>query len=392
MPTPTRLSLILILAALTAFGPLSIDMYLPAFPGIARDFGAPMDRVELSLTAFFAGLALGQLLFGTISDRFGRKAPLYAGLLLYIAASIACARAPGVNALIALRFVQALGGCAGMVISRASVRDLFDPREAARVFSLLMLVMGVAPILAPVIGGYVTQVWGWRAIFGIVAVFATACLLAVRFLLPETRGADPSVRLSRTFHTYGSILRQPHFLGYAVTGAAAQAGMFAYITGSPFVFIEHFGIPARHYGWVFGTNALGLIAVSQLNGMLLRKHAPEALLRVSSPLICGFGLLLGLASLLDAGLWGIALPLFLYVATLGAVFPNTIATALSRQGRQAGAASALVGTLQFTLAFASSAAVSLMHAHSARPMALTLAGCGLISWATHRWISRIRVS
>ena len=271
--------LVVILASLTAFAPLSIDMYLPSFTQIAAEFGTDVSKVELSLASFFIGLSLGQLFYGAAADRFGRKKPLYVGLIIYCAASVLCIFAPNVETLIALRFFQALGACSGIVIARAIVRDLFDHSESARFFSLLMLVMGVAPILAPLIGGYVALFFGWRAIFVIVAGISGICLLAVYGFLPESKAADKSVRIDKIASIYLSILRDRKFLGFTLAGGLAQAGMFAYITGSPFVFIQLFGIPSEHYGWIFGANALGLIALSQINARLTKTYNPTKILR-----------------------------------------------------------------------------------------------------------------
>src|SRR5215203_1431190 len=284
--------LVVILASLTAFAPLSIDMYLPSFPQIAGDFGVSVATVELSLAAFFVGLAFGQLFYGTATDKFGRKKPLYVGLTIYCGASLLCVFAPGVETLIILRFFQALGACGGIVIARATVRDLFDHSESARVFSLLMLVMGVAPILAPLVGGYVAFFFGWRAIFGVVSVISAISLGAVYRFLPETKEPNPNVRLSKSLEIYMNVLKDKNFLGFTLAGGLAQAGMFAYITGSPFVFIELFGIPAERYGWVFGSNAIGMIAVSQINGRLVRNFNPTQILRACLLVTAIFSLLL----------------------------------------------------------------------------------------------------
>lgn len=372
--------LVVILAALTAFAPLSIDMYLPAFPQIAEDFAVSHGRVELSLATFFVGLSLGQLMYGTAADRFGRKLPLYIGLTIYCLASTVCAFAPNIETLIVLRFFQALGGCAGIVIARAMVRDLFEHRESARVFSLLMLVMGVAPILAPLIGGYIAIYFGWRSIFFILAVFSAVSFAAVYVFLSETREPNPDVHLNRTFSTYWNIFKDKEFLGFTFAGGLAQAGMFAYITGSPFVFINLFQIPAESYGWIFGANALGLIAFSQLNGRLLRAYNPNRLLMFSLPAITIFGLCLILAGVLGLGFWAITVPLFLYIASLGMIFPNATAGALSKQQEHAGAASALLGTLQYILAAISSGLVSYFNNGTTLPMTALIGSCGIAAF------------
>jgi DHA1 family bicyclomycin/chloramphenicol resistance-like MFS transporter len=376
-------SLILILGALTAFGALSIDMYLPAFPKIASTFSVPESQVELSLTSFFVGMALGQLIYGPLADRFGRKPPLFFGLFLYSVFSAACSLAPTMEALIVFRFFQALGACAGIVIARAVVRDLFKSHEAARVFSLLMLVLGIAPILAPLLGGYIATFSTWRAIFWIHASFGALCIVSSVFVLPHTRRADQSVRLTRVFHTYFGILRNKEFLGYALSGSLAQAGMFAYITGSPFVFIHLFGIQARHYGWIFGLNAIGLILSAQLNVRLLRIYNPNQILQRTLFFIAIFGLLLGISGLLGAGLWMTAPCLFVYLSLLGMTFPNTAAGALAQHGASAGSASALLGSLQFIIAFLASIAVSFFHDGTSLPMTVTIGICGALSFMNY---------
>lgn len=372
--------LVPILASLTAFAPLSIDMYLPSFPKIAEEFAVPDAAVELSLASFFIGLALGQLFYGTATDRFGRKQPLYVGLTIYFIASITCAFAPNLETLIGARFFQALGACGGIVIARAMVRDLFDHQESARVFSLLMLVMGVAPILAPLIGGYVALFLGWRAIFGIVAAFSLLILGAVWKFLPETKAPNPSVKIGNTFQSYWRILKDREFLGFTLTGGFAQAGMFAYITGSPFVFISVFGVPAEKFGWIFGANALGLIALSQLNGRLLRTRDADDILRRCLALTAVFCAALILAGVFNLGIWGVSIPLFLYIASLGMILPNATAGALSKQGAMAGTASALIGSLQYGLAAISSTLVSSLNNGTTLPVTLLIGFCGIAAF------------
>lgn len=368
---------VVILASLTAFAPLSIDMYLPAFPQVAAAFGVEQSRVELSLAAFFIGLATGQMFYGTVTDRFGRKNPLYVGLVIYIVASVICAFSPSVEALIVSRFFQALGACGGIVIARATVRDLFDHQASARVFSLLMLVMGVAPILAPLAGGYVALFFGWRAIFFVVATVGAMCLWAVYTRLPETKEPNPNVKLSNTFGIYLAIAKNREFLGFTLAGGFAQAGMFAYITGSPFVFIELFGIPSEHFGWIFGANALGLIALSQLNGRLLKTYNPTRILRVCLAFLAVFSVALIFAGLFNLGFRGTIVPLFLYIASLGMIFPNSTAGALRTQTETAGAASALIGTIQYSLAAAASFLVSHFSIGTTLPMTAMIGVCGI---------------
>jgi DHA1 family bicyclomycin/chloramphenicol resistance-like MFS transporter len=372
---------------LMAFAPMSIDMYLPGLPAIATEFGGQTAAAQFTLASFFIGLALGQAIHGPLADRYGRKPPLYAGLALYTAASVGCALAPDVATLTALRFMQALGGCAGVVIARAVVRDRFDAHTSARVYSLLMLVIGLAPILAPLAGGWILVVAGWRAIFMVLALFGLTCLLASWRYLPETRPADTVTRggIGAALRVYGALLRDRHFLGYTLSGGFAQAGMFAYITGSPHVFIELYGVPAQVYGWLFGLNALGLIASSQINRRLLRRHTADAILRRANRTTVLLGLmLLAVAASGRGGLSALLIPLFGYIASLGFTAPNAMANALADQGARAGSASALIGTLQFGVATVSSALVGLLGGGSALPMAAVIAGCGLLAYGAHR--------
>lgn len=381
------LRLLLILGALSAFGPLAIDFYLPSFPALALAFGTDTEHVQLSLASYFAGLAIGQLVYGPLADRFGRRVPLLVGVSLFTLASLACAVAPSLEWLIAARFVQALGGCAGMVISRAVVRDLCDPISSAKVFSQLMLVMGLAPILAPVAGGLLLNLFGWPSIFVCLTLFSAACLVALGRWLPET--LSPSIQpppLSGALREYRRLFSDLPFIGHALTGGLAIAGMFAYIAGSPFVFIELYGVPAEHYGWLFGTNAAGFILAAQVNAWLVSRHGPAYWARriVWFYLACGTALLV-LAWLGPQVLWPLMLPLFGCIASLGILLPNTSACAMAGQGRHAGSASALMGSLQFTIAASAAAMVGVLHDGSAVPMALVIFSCGVLAVGASRF-------
>lgn len=379
---------VVVLALLTAFGPLSIDMYLPAFGDIAQSFSTESNRVELSLTSFFLGLFIGQLLYGTASDRFGRKPPLYFGLVLYIITSIACAFAPNLESLIVLRFLQAIGSCAGLVIARAMVRDLYTPQASAQVFSFLILVMGIAPILAPLAGAYVTAAFGWQAIFVIVAALAVACLAIVHVRLPETRLPNTAVRIRSSLPIYWSVLKDPSFLRYSLSGGIAQSGLFAYITASPLVFIEHFGLSPTHYSWLFGANAVGIIGMAQFNAWILRRRDSRKILNKSLPILGIISLMLITAGWNDFGLVGVLVPLFLYVSTLGMVFPNAMAGALAEQQERAGSASAVTGSLQFLIAGIISALVSVLGHYHPLAMLFVMGSCGLTAVIIYRLLRR----
>lgn len=380
-PVRGGLGLELLLGALTAFAPLSIDMYLPAFPAIGKDLGVSAASVELTLASFFAGVALGQLLSGPLTDRFGRTRPLYAGLVLYCLGSLGCALAPSAGMLVLWRFIQALGGSVGMVVPRAVVRDLHSGVGAARMMSRLVLVMGVAPILAPLLGGFVVNAFGWRAIFVCHAVAGALALGAVLLALPET--SPQRSPMSRALRNMTDMLRSPDFTGYVFTTALAQAGMFAYIAGSAFVFITLHGIPPEKFGWFFGTNAAGLVLSSQINHRILSRFTPsQVLVRAVSVAALAGATLVGAALTGVGGLWGIAVPLFVFVSSLGFINPNAMALALEKQGARAGVASAVLGALQFTLAAGASSAVSAIHDGTAAPMALVVAAAAVLALIT----------
>lgn len=370
---------ILILGALSAFAPLAIDFYLPGFPAMALAFGTDEKHVQWTLAAYFFGLSLGQLAYGPIADRFGRRIPLLVGVAIFTLASLVCAFAPSLDSLIAARFIQALGGCAGMVISRAMVADKCDAVGSAKVFSQLMLVMGLAPILAPMLGGLLVRLYGWQSIFLVLTMFSAVCLAAVFFGLPETLRADmPHTPLSGAFRQYVSLFRDRVFIGHALTGGLVMAGMFAYIAGSPFVFIKLYGVPAEHYGWLFGSNAAGFILTAQVNARLLRRFTPLVLLRKAIWLNLTAALvLLGLSSLHPAHLWPLLIPLFIGIASLGCIIPNASACAMRGQGARGGSASALMGSLQFSVAAGAAALVGLLHDGTALPMAMVISLCSI---------------
>lgn len=376
-----NLRTVLILGALSAFGPLAIDFYLPGFPAMAQAFATDEKHIQATLAAYFLGLSLGQLAYGPVADRFGRRIPLLIGLVLFTVASLACAFAPTLEALIVARFVQALGGCAGMVLSRAIVSDTCDAVGSAKVFSQLMLVMGLAPILAPMFGGVLVSLHGWQSIFLVLTVFSALCTLAVLLGLPESLPAhQPRQPLSGALRQYGRLLNDRVFLGHALTGGVAIAGMFAYIAGSPFVFIKLYGVPAEHYGWLFGTNAAGFILMAQVNARLLARRGPAVLLSRAVWVYVTAGLvLLALSALHPTALWPLLIPLFIGIASLGAIVPNASACAMSGQGARAGSASALLGCLQFSVAAGAAALVSALDDGSAIPMALVISLCGVMA-------------
>jgi DHA1 family bicyclomycin/chloramphenicol resistance-like MFS transporter len=375
--------LILVLGLLTAFGPMSIDMYLPAFPAIAKNFGVPVSSVQYTLASFNIGIALGQLIYGPLADQLGRKPNLMAGLALYVLASIGCMLTNSVESMVLLRFLQAIGGCTGMVITRAIVRDKYHGNQSAKVFSTLMLIMGIAPILAPTVGSLVLQTFRWEYIFGLLALIGLGTLLYVTFFLPETLTPEKRnpVALRNSFRTYRQQLKDRQFVGYSLTAGMIQSCMFAYITGSAFVFTQLFHLTGQQYSILFGLNAVGIIGGSQLNHKLLLHYSFGQILRR----ITFFNLAAALTLLLFAytgwfGIYGLAIPLFLTLSTVGLAMPNATAGALEKHAAHAGTASALVGTLQFSCGALAAVAVSAFANNTALPMAAVIACCSLLAF------------
>jgi DHA1 family bicyclomycin/chloramphenicol resistance-like MFS transporter len=375
---------ILILGLLTAIGPFSIDMYLPAFPAIAKGLNTSVAQVMLSLSSFFIGISAGQLVYGPMLERFGRKKPLYVGLIIYLLASAGCAFTQSVSALIAFRFLQALGSCAGLVTSRAMVRDLFEVKDNAKVFSALMLVVAVSPIIAPTVGGYVTAALGWRYVFAVLMMVDAAVLVAVFYLLPESKAADPShsLRPMAVTKNFVSILFHPQFYIYALTGAVAASGLYAYISGSPQVFIELFGVNEKQYGWIFAIIALGIISTSQINTFILRKYHSEKIIPLALIVQSAIGVTLAMIAYFhESELYSTIALIFLYVSCQGFIFPNASALTLAAFGHNAGNASALMGAIQMGIGATASAAVSVLQNNTALPMTGVMAVCSITAFS-----------
>lgn len=376
-PSPAgRVRLAVILGSLTALGPLSIDMYLPALPRLTEDFRASEAAVQLTLTACLAGLALGQLVAGPLSDRIGRRRPLMIGLIVYVLASLACALAPTAGLLTAARLLQGLAGAAGVVIGRAVARDLFAGTALARFFSMLILVGGLAPILAPVIGSQLMRVLPWSGVFVVLAGYGVLTLVITRLGLPETlpAGERSTGGFRRTGVVMGEVLGDRRFIGYALASGLVFAAMFAYISGSPFVLQRIYGLSPQQFGWAFGLNALGILVLGQLNGVLLRWFAPRRLLLAGLLLAVAGALGLIAAVRLRAGLPPVLGSLFAVVSSVGLVMPNATALALSwLPPQRAGSASALLGVLQFVFGAVAAPLVGAVGAAAANPTALPMA-------------------
>jgi MFS transporter, DHA1 family, multidrug resistance protein len=378
---PGGLALLLILAALSASAPMSVDMYLPAFPTLAQDLFTDSGRVQQTLSAFLLGFAVSPLVWGPLSDRFGRKPILYAGLVIFVAASIGGALSESIDVLIGFRFLQALGGSAAASLARAIVRDRYDREEAARTLSLLFVVMAIAPMAAPIIGGQVLVFFGWRAIFWALAGYGVICLALTVYPLRETLPVE-----RRTHHhagemakSYGALLRNRRYIGYALCQGLSFAAMFAYIAGSPFVIIELFGISPELYGFLFAAHVLALMLGSAVNSRLVTRVGVDRMLLFGAVGLAGGGVLVFLAgtfALPLAALIGSVVVMMLFVTMIGA---NATAGALSEFPNMAGTASAFLGMLQFAMGAAAGALVGFFHDGSAMPLVIVMMSSGLLA-------------
>lgn len=371
------IKLILILGSLTALGPFSIDMYLPGFTAIAKDLNTTVSQVSLSLSSYFIGISAGQLLYGPLLDRFGRKNPLYIGLSVYILASLGCALAGSIDSFILLRFVQAVGSCAATVASMAMVRDLFPAKDTPKVFSLLMLVVGLSPMLAPTIGGYVIAAFGWHSIFLILMVMGIGILLASRFGLPHTHPADPTISLrpGPILQNFATVFSNPQFYTYALSGAVAFSGLFTYVAASPLIFMDIFKVSGEIYGWIFAFMSVSFIGSSQLNSVLLRTYKSEQLVFFGLALQCIISIIFLTAAINNwLGLYSTIAMLFLYLGCLGLTNPNTAGLSLAPFTKNTGSASALLGALQLGLGALASVLVGVLVKSSMVPMVAIMAG------------------
>jgi MFS transporter, DHA1 family, multidrug resistance protein len=368
--------LIVVLGSVNAIGPLSIDMYLPAFPDIARSLHTSASSVQLTLTACVAGLALGQLAIGPLSDRFGRRVPLIAAMVTYALASLLCALATSVGALIALRFVQGLAGAGGLVIARAVVRDLHTGAAAVRLFSSLMLVTGLAPILAPVLGGQLLALTSWEGIFITLAILAaliaTLAAVALKETLPPERRSTAG--LGRTVRTMGELLRERSFLGHGLASGLSFGALFAYISGSSFALQGIYGLSPQLYSLAFAMNGLGLIAASQVNARVVERVGPRRLLRsgILSIVVSAMALLV-VVSIGGLTVWAVLAPMFVLVSSLAFVLPNATALALADHASVAGTASALLGVIQFMVGAIAAPLVGVAGPDTAVPMGVVMA-------------------
>lgn len=374
--------LILILGALATISPFSIDMYLPGFPAIAVDLDTTIDQVQLSLTAYLVGISIGQLLYGPLLDRFGRKNPLYAGLTIYVIASVGCAFTESVESLIIMRFLQAIGGCVGIVAAQALIRDLFPVNRIAQAFSLLILVIAVSPMIAPTAGAYVTAWWGWHSMFILLAIITMAIMASVFFFLPSGKAPDPSISLKPrdVLKNFYFVIKEPQFLIYTVAGGLATAAPFAYIAGSSDVFMNIYKMSEKQYGWIFAILAFSMIGSTQLNHILLKKYKSEQLIKVTLWYQSIIGVLLVVGTYYDwYGLFSLIALMFVFLTGQGLTGPNTAALSLAPFPNHAGSASALMGSWRLGAGGIITALVSLFYNQTALPMVGMMSVCAVIS-------------
>ncbi|GGP21537.1 Bcr/CflA family multidrug efflux MFS transporter [Silvimonas iriomotensis] len=348
-PRDHGLRLMIILSALMSFSSIATDMYLPALPTLVHDLHTDMGRVALTISTFLTGFSLGQLLWGPISDRIGRRGPIAAGLLLFAVGSVGCAVAADINQLLFWRAVQALGACAGPVLARAMVRDLYAWERSAQILSLLILMMAVAPLAGPLLGGQILKFWSWRAIFGVLAACGVLALFALK-LLPETLPPTRRNRapLRHTLAEYLQLIRDPRLLTYALAGGFYYGGCYAFIAGTPFAYVDYYHVSPTVFGLLFSVNIVGLMAVNFLNTRLIARMGSERLFQLGAVMVAVAGVVLIFTAKTGFGdVAGLAVPVFFFMAPSGFIVANSVAGALSLFERQAGAASSLIGAVHY---------------------------------------------
>jgi MFS transporter, DHA1 family, multidrug resistance protein len=374
--------LILMLGILNTITPISIDMYLPAFPGIAADLHTTINNVALTVSTYFLGFSLGQIVYGPLLDRFGRKRPLYVGLSLYIIATIACASAQSISMLLIVRFMQALSGCVAAVAAMAMVRDFFPIDKSARIISLLVLILGVSPLLAPTVGSLITSVLNWRWIFIILAIIVFVVLILIAFFLPEGHAADTSISLKPKpiINGFMEILNKKQFIIFSLAGTFSFAGLFVYVAGSPAIFMDSFHVSPKVYGGIFSLLSVGFITCSQLNHFFTHKFSSEQIFKTTLIIQSITGLLYFIGVLNGwYGLAGNILFLFVQLACTGLTYPNAAAVAMAPFSKNAGSASALLGFIQIGIGGIISSGVGMMSIKGSLPTALIMAASSSIA-------------
>jgi DHA1 family bicyclomycin/chloramphenicol resistance-like MFS transporter len=393
---PGTAAMTLLLAALTSLGPLSTDMYLPSLPWIAQHFEASEARTQLTLSVFLVGFAAGQLFYGPVSDRFGRKPVLLCGLAIFAGATVLCYASPSIDALIAARFGQALGACAGVVLARAIVRDLYGGAQAARLLSIMGALMGLVPAIAPIGGGVLQEALGWRSVFAAMTVFAVVMLVAVAVSLPETnqRRGEQALTFGSMLRSFAALLAAADFRHYALTAAASYGGLFAFISGSSFVFQGHYGLDASAFSFVFAAAVVGYIAGTLIGARATVRAGIDRTLWLGSVLLAlGGGAMAALVLLSPRGHFlHVLVPMIVYMAGVGLTLPQSMAGALTPYPERAGAASSLLGACQMTFGATVGVVVGHNLAYGPATLAVTIAvlgaGCAAVAWRRRGRLAR----
>ncbi|MGF1767227.1 Bcr/CflA family multidrug efflux MFS transporter [Enterovibrio makurazakiensis] len=373
--------LILVLGAIAALTPLAIDMYLPAMPDIAKELDVAPGLVQRTLAAYTAGFALGQLIHGPISDSYGRRPVLIVGVIMFLIGAVVSANANDIETLTYIRAAQGFCGAAAAVVIQALVRDMFDKEDFARTMSFITLVMTVAPLAAPMIGGYLAVWFGWRSIFWLLAGFAALVIVLVVTLIPETLPVQgrPPLRIGSTLRNYLKILRNKQSIGYIIASGFSFAGMFSFLTAGSFVYIDYYGVSTENFGYLFGLNVVCLIVMTSFNGKFVRRIGSENMLKIGLMIQLVAGIALIVCQLLNLGLWGTVIPVMLFVGTISIVGSNSMACVLSAYPELAGTASSLAGTMRFGIGTLVGGIVAAIPVHSAWPMTGAMAACAILS-------------
>lgn len=388
-----KINLIVILAFMSSLAPLSTDMYLPALGEVQKSFATNSFYTQLSLASFFIAFALGQLLYGPLSDIYGRKKPLYIGILLFILSSLACISFDSIYAFIFFRFLEALGGCAGVVIARAIVNDNFELKEAASVFAFMMVISSLAPMLSPGLGSILLDYFSWKSIFAVLFGLGILLLLYIFLGLNGIKENTTSLKFDskEILNNYVKIFKDRRFKIYVFSSSFAMATMFAYITGSSYIFIDYYGLSEKSYGILFGINAASFMIFANINARIVRRYSPYYVLPFSFATMFGIALLLAIAGFFDLGFLVFEVLLFFMIGMLGFIIPNTTTLAMARFKQNSGSASAMLGAIQFALAGGISFIVSFLEANSPLPLALIIAVCLIIACGIYLLLNAKRI-
>jgi len=374
-----KIALLMTFGILGAFAPFSTDMYLSSFPSIAESLSTSISNVQYSLSTYFVGLAFGQLLYAPIIERFGRKLPLLLGILLFSLVSLLIIYAPNIEYFVGLRLLQAMGGCAGMVVSRVIIQDLFNQRESASALSLMMMIQGVGPIAAPLVGAYLHKIFGWESVFIFLAILGSVCFIISTKTVPETLEKPVPINLKNVTTPFYELFKKREFVIPLFSGSFAASVMFIFISGSPFVFMSIYGVSQEHYSWIFGGYALGMVLSSQLNQILVKKYSPYTMYKVTLVFLIVMSLILCFVAQ-TSHLWLFMMPLFFCIATVPVIAANSTALAMSVSGRFSGSASSIVGVVQFGFASFASALVSGLSNGTAYPMTISMCVMSVIAF------------